>query len=314
MVSGSARSFLTEMVAAEHSPFFQHFSLLEVGPFSEQDAVQLLVSRSVAVNPIPASLAARGVEVIGGHPFYLQLLGESLLSEPPPLNEQSLKTALQDTVFSRTGRLALYFENEFHRRVGHSTGLAAVLEALAQGPKRLAEIAREIGAASGTTAHYLERLQDAVGYREDSKYELADPTFALWLRWRRPGGTVVPMAVVGDEAERRIAEHLSRMGFELVYPSRGSRGAFDLLATRGTHQLAVQVKRSALPLRFDGPEWDRMVADAARFHWRWVLAAVTPESNVLILDPAKSQHGREVRLDAAAAIENLLLWLDQEEH
>ena len=48
--------------------------------------------------------------------------------------------------------------------------------------------------------------------------------------------------------ERVVAEHLARSGFELVYQSRGSRGAFDLLATRGAQQLGVQVKRSPLPL------------------------------------------------------------------
>jgi Holliday junction resolvase len=241
----------------------------------------------------------------------VQLLGEALVASGPPLDEQSLKSALQDLLFSRTGRLALYFENEFHRLVGRATYLAATLQALADGPQRLTDVAETIGAASGATATYLERLGDAVKRNDEGRYELADATFGLWLRWSRPGGTVVPMRLVGDEAERAVAEYLARMGFELVYQSRGSRGAFDLLATRGAAQLGVQVKRSSLPLRFSLTDWNRMEADAERFRWRWVVAAVTPEGQIAIMDPSLATCGQEARLDDSASISNILLWLER---
>lgn len=69
--------------------------------------------------------------------------------------------------------------------------------------------------------------------------------------------------------------------------SSPSRGAFDLLATRGATQLGVQVKRSPLPLRFAAPEWKRMAADA---------------------NPEKVRRGKELRLGGAAAIESLVEW------
>jgi hypothetical protein len=49
-----------------------------------------------------------------------------------------LRAALQALLFSRTGRLALYFEGEFQRLVGRSTYLAGLLAALAEGPANLA--------------------------------------------------------------------------------------------------------------------------------------------------------------------------------
>jgi hypothetical protein len=55
--------------------------------------------------------------------------------------------------------------------------------------------------------------------------------------------------------------------------SWASRGAFDLLATRGGAQLGIQVQRSPLPLRFTQEEWSRLEAEARRLHWHWVLAA-----------------------------------------
>jgi hypothetical protein len=103
------------------------------------------------------------------------------------------------------------------------------------------------------------------------------------------------------------------MGFDLIYQSRASRGAFDLMATRGPRQLGVQVKRSALPLRFTAAAWGRMEAEAKRFGWRWVVAAVTPppDDRVILLDPADARVRKNVTLDAAASIDNLLLWVDR---
>ena len=145
--------------------------------------------------------------------------------------------------------------------------------------------------------------------REDGLYELTDPVFGLWLSWRQPGGSIVPMTLVGDDAERQVAEHLARLGFDLVYQSRASRGSFDLLALRAGAHLGIQVKRSALPLRFPAAAWDRMAADAERFGWRWVVAAVTAEGSVTLLDPSRARRGREARIDVGAAIDNLLAWL-----
>ena len=309
IVSGSARSMLTELLTAEHSPFFQHFSILDLAPFSVEDSVSLLVGGSPGDCQIPEEIAKRSAALLGGHPFYLQLLGEALVSLGPPVNEESFKSAVQGLLFSRTGRVALYFENEYRRLVGRSSYLAAVLLAVSEGPLRMSAISKVIGAASGAAAGYLERLGDAVIRREDGLYELSDPTFGLWLRWRRPGGSALPMTLVGDEAERSVAEHLSRMGFELVYQSRASRGAFDLLGLRGSVQLGIQVKRTQLPARFSRGEWDRMKADGKRFGWQWVIAAVSREGEVLVLDPGKARRGQEVRLTQAAAIDNLLEWI-----
>lgn len=311
VISGSARSMLLSLINTEQSPFFQHFSILDLGPFDHSSAVALLQQHSPPEHPISAELATRAVESIGGHPFYLQLLGEALTDQPGAADAADLKSALQGLLFSPTGRLALFHENEFQRRVGRSTFLAATLDALAEGPTTLSSVAERIQAATGATVNYLERLRDAVTRTEDGLYQVTDPTFALWLRWRRPGGTVVPMSVVGDDAELAVARGLSAMGFDLVYQSRASRGAFDLLATRGALQLGIQVKQSPLPLRFSRAEWSRLVADAEKLRWQWVLAAVGKDQSMTILDPAKARLAREVRIDDTAEISNLLRWLDE---
>jgi AAA+ ATPase superfamily predicted ATPase/Holliday junction resolvase len=311
VISGSGRSMLEELVTAKSSPFFQHFALMPLGALPPEAAVRLLVECSPTHRRIPDDLAREAIDLVGARPFYLQMIGDAIVRADPPYDRGTLKSAVQDLLFSATGRLSLYFENEFDRLVGRSTNLAAVLESLADGPRQLVDVARSIGAPSGQARGYVDRLGDAVQKREDGRYELDDATFGLWLRWRRPGGSVVPMSVLGDDAERTVAQHLARCGFELVYQSRASRGAFDLLATRGAQQLGVQVKRATLPLRLPREDWNRMVADANRFGWRWILAVVSSEAAVILLDPAGAVRGRTVRVDAGAAIDNIVSWVDR---
>jgi AAA+ ATPase superfamily predicted ATPase len=310
IVSGSGRSLLEDMVTREHSPFFQHFDVMYVEPFATHDAVALLTGEAPPDRAIPAELARRAVAVLGGHPFYLQLFGEALVAGPPPYGDAALKEALQAVLFSPTGRLALYFQLAYERAVGRSAQLAAVLDALAPGARRMSDVARQLGIGTADVARYLERLGDLVRKTEDGAYQLEDRVFALWLAWRRPGGTVVPMTVVGDEAERAVAALLARLGFDLVYQSRASRGSFDLLATRGPVQLGVQVKRSPLPLRFPPASWQRMKADARRLGWRWVVASVDPGGEVRFLDPAKVRRSKAYALANASVIDNLTEWLD----
>ena len=311
VISGSAPTMLKDLVLSSASPFFQHFDIMTLGNLPQSDALTLLIDSAPEGRPVPATVAERAATILGDHPFYLQLFGETLTSRLPPYDETSLQSALQDLLFSRTGRLALYFENEFKKLVGKSTFLAAVLNAVCAAPKTLTDISRQIGSPSGATLRYIERLGDAVARNSDGLYRIDDPVFGLWLQWRQPGGTVIPMTLVGDAAEKEVAFGLAKMGFDLVYQSRASRGSFDLLATRGHIQLGVQVKRTALPVRINIGDWKRMEADAERFGWRWVIATVDPKTDALhFLDHQKAIIKRQAVLNQDAEIENLLRWLD----
>jgi AAA+ ATPase superfamily predicted ATPase len=311
VISGSARTMLTELVTSEHSPFFQHFSLMELAPFRRADAIAMLVDAAPPDRAIDRDLASRVVDVIGGHPFYLQLVGETLTALRPPIDDNAFKEALGQLLFVRTGRLALYFENEYRRAIGRSVLHAALLTAVAAVPRKLGELAAVLKVATGAVTSYLDRLGDVVIRGEDDRWQVADPVFGLWLRWRSPGGAAVPMTVIGDEAERAAAEALARLGFDLVYQSRASRGAFDLLATRGARQLGVQVKRTELPAHIRITDWKRMRAEGTRLGWQWLVAAVAPDGVVHFLDPGKARARRGITLSAAAAIDNVLLWLDR---
>jgi Holliday junction resolvase len=226
------------------------------------------------------------------------------------LSACNLRQVYSELLFTRTGRLSLYFAREFDRLVGNAATLANTLEALADGPLRTMEVAQRTHASSGAASRYLARLGDAVIRGEDQRWSLADPVFGLWLRWKQPGGTVVPTTVIGDEAELEIARRLSALGFELVYQSRASRGAFDLLGVRAGVQVGIHVKRSDFPVRFSKSAWARLHSDARRLGWRWLVAVVTPASQVRFFDPARARVGRAVTFSEGAALENVLMWLE----
>jgi AAA+ ATPase superfamily predicted ATPase/Holliday junction resolvase len=311
VVSGSARSTLLELATSQSSPFFQHFEVMEVAGFSETHAVELLVEASKdGPQRITPAVARRIFAVVGGSPFYLQVIGEAMTQEAGDVDARLLG-ALQRALFSDTGRLSLYFLNEFQRLVGRATTLAATLNALAHGARALGEVATAIGSTPGATVGYLQRLGDAVTRNAEGRWQLSDATFALWLQWRQPGGSVLPMKLVGDEAELAVAQTLAQLGFELVYQSRGSRGAFDLLATRGARILAVQVKRSPLPLRFKKAAWDRMCADGERYGWQWLVGQVSTEGTVQLLDPSKASRRASVTLSESSVLERPLDWLER---
>lgn len=308
-ISGSERTLLTELVTAEHSPFFQHFEMMELGDIPTAAAHALLASAAPEERAIPKAIRTRMIALLGGHPFYLQLLGDELTRRPTPYDEDALKEATQSLLFSKTGRLALYFEGWFRQLVGRSTGLVAVLRALADGPMRLTDIAQTVGAASGATVRLVDRLGDALEHRPDKRYALVDPVFGLWLRWRAPGGSAVPMTVLGDEAERAAAKTLARLGFDLVFQARASRGAFDLLATQGAYQLGVQVKKATLPIWFAEADWRRMEAEADRLGWQWIVMVEAGEGSVALAPEKAIATPKGMRLTEDARIENLAVWI-----
>jgi Holliday junction resolvase len=79
--------------------------------------------------------------------------------------------------------------------------------------------------------------------------------------------------LLGEESEKEVARELARQGVGLVYQSRASRGAFDLLAIYQTHQIGLQVKRiKKYPVYIAEREIGRMRSDARSLGWHAAIA------------------------------------------
>jgi len=83
-----------------------------------------------------------------------------------------------------------------------------------------------------------------------------------------------------------------------------------LLGVRAGIQVGIQVKRGALPVRFSKSAWARLASDARRFGWRWLVAVVTPASQVCFFDPTRARVGAAVTLTENLALDNVLRWLE----
>lgn len=315
-ISGSEVALLEEMIVSESSPLFGHFVPLHIGPFSQADAVGFLEDRfSRSGLGVPRDLVRHLAETTGGHPFYMQVLGEDLClrSDGAVLDPALYREILQDALFSATGRLQLHFAHLFEKYVGRATTLERVLVALATGHNSTSSIARKTSQQTGAVSTALRQLarRDLSRKNEDGTHAVVDRCFGLWLSGNRSVyRTIAGPYHLGDDAERALCVLLGREGFSLVYRSRGSRGAFDLLALLGTEQIGLQVKRvSRWPVYLPLYEHDRMLEWGKKLRWRPVLAAYDPERDEAVFFDAREPQRttrKSARFDEASGASRLL--------
>ena len=305
IVAGSRLTMMRDILIRERAPLFQHFRLVEVSPFSDDDARKLVedLSRS-AGRAIPRDLISRLVQLVGCQPFYLQVLGSELCTQPE-LDETAFKQVFQETLFDATGTLYLYFQDMVGRMVGRSASLERTLIQLAHSPGTLTKVARDLGVPTGGLKSWIDRVADLV-IVEDGVYQIADPALRLWLKSRSEVGLALPPLVLGDEAEKMVASRMAATGFDLVYQSRASRGAFDLLAILGSKELGVQVKKSGLPYYLTRDELQRMQHVAKNLS-RTPILALVDEGDVRFYDVrALRASGRSCKIDSSTpSIENM---------
>jgi Holliday junction resolvase len=167
------------------------------------------------------------------------------------------------------GRLHSYFESIF-RRVEESTLLERTAIAIAEGATEITQIGKALALTPGTAYTAIRRLQELdIIAKRNGAYDYADPLLKNWvLGTRTPLKGVITPLLLGNESERRVAEALAREGFRLVYQSRASRGAFDLLAIVDNLQVGLQVKSAErqsphIPLEV----LERIVYEGERLGW-----------------------------------------------
>jgi len=151
--------------------------------------------------------------------------------------------------------------------------------------------------------------------KEGPLYRLSDPSYALWLQGARGAlPKVVAPLVLGDESEQKVAREMARQGVSLIYQSRASRGAFDLLALYQVHQIGVQVRRvKRLPAYISQRELGRMKRDAAEMGWHAALAFDTGEQVTFHALESGTPTKRGRRYDQTNSLRHILDVLDLQE-
>jgi len=314
IISGSKITMLRELLFDRDAPFYQHFHLMQIAEFKREDAIFLLQTLSAEEDKeIPFSLCEKIVSILGGNPFYLQVAGEELRKEEQ-IDENAFKIVLQELLFNRTGRLSIYFQNLFERVVSKSSTLESALLCLSE-PKNLTKIAKELEIPTGTANAIVGRLlkEDVIVKTDDKQYLVPDKAFALWLKNNTEFRNVLPPLVLGNETEKLIARTLAQTGFTLVYQSKASRGAFDLLAIANTTFIGIQYKKATLPYYLPIKEYERMDFWAKRLSWIPLLA-LDISGKIRFYSIYSIQHKTEkyYRIDEETSqVENLLTLLSK---
>jgi len=189
---GSTR--IHPIVSREEPPFFQHFKLMIVQELAREEASRMLEELyRRSEYSIDKKLIDRMVEVVGGHPFYLQVLGEETCRRAPAriIDDSSFKEAFQETVLTDGGRLDSYFESLF-RPASDSTLLERTAIAIAEGKTQITEIGRAIGLTPGTAYAAIRRLQDLdVVARRNGGYDYVDPLLNSRSKFRERSNDLV---------------------------------------------------------------------------------------------------------------------------
>lgn len=305
IVAGSKLTMMKEIITRERAPFFQHFKMVEIGDFDFPDAKQMLtVLSEKAENPIPEELITRLIELVGTNPFYLQILAGEFCEKE--IDEDAFKITIQENLFKSAGRLHLYFQDLVGRAVGRSASLEQTLITIARYPGTLSSLAERMGIGTGTLKSWINRVADFITV-DSGIYQIGDRCLRLWLENKSDVKPVLPPLVLGDEAEQTVARRMAAAGFELVYQSRASRGAFDLLAILQTKEVGVQVKKGDFPYYLKKDELRLMQHWAKQLQWKSLFALVT-ENNVYFYDVTDWQvTGQSYRIDETTkVIDNLL--------
>lgn len=286
VVAGSRLSTMRQIVESEKSAFFQHFEIVDVGPFAREDSLEMIRRTPGADAELSSSPTARRIlDLLGDHPFYVRVV---LREAAPALGdasatlaekEQAIKEVFEATLLQEDGRLSLLMEGRYRSVTGDSSTLESVLRGFVDAA-RITDVATRLHVRTGAVSSAVKKLlgEDVIARLPDGRYGFTDPTFALWVRSHVDFRLAMPPLLVGNDAEQAVARQLAADGFRGVFQSRASRGVFDLLAIHGARVFGIQVKTSKDPSGLRRQARARLLADARRLGFAPVLALVQGDS------------------------------------
>jgi len=154
VLSGSRVHMLRRIFGAAGSPLFGRFTLIEVGPLEERDAITLYLRRASQAN---RDEAKEVYKLVGGHPFYLLVMAEARRQN------ESVAQRYRRLLTSVTGGLYLYVNYILSEDLGSrvtETHYAKILRTLAQGEKKFSEIAKGLGTKAEWLTRYVTKLAE----------------------------------------------------------------------------------------------------------------------------------------------------------
>ncbi len=182
--AGSQPSTMTMLFTDQAQPFFAQADLVEIGPLSDQEVVDLVVRGFERSGRRSGPVVGRVVNLAAGHPQRAMQLADALWQRVEPGGEATVETwdealrAVRASVDSGTERL-------FELLPG---GHQRVLRAVASGGSPFGTAGDALSLAAGTARAGVEALLGS-GYLvrdDDQRLKVVDPLLADWVRRRFP--------------------------------------------------------------------------------------------------------------------------------
>ncbi|HYL67005.1 MAG TPA: ATP-binding protein [Nitrosopumilaceae archaeon] len=169
IVSGSRIHYLRNILAEGGSPLFGHFIILEIKELAKIYAVELFLKSQPAASKQDAE---RAFDLVGGHPFYLVMLGHAYKKT------ESLTDTYQELLTSTTGALYIYVNYIVTEDLGSdykSTAYWKILVSLSTGEKTVSDIAKDASLKMTGLPKFLTKLieYDLV-QKTEGKYSITD--------------------------------------------------------------------------------------------------------------------------------------------
>jgi len=181
VLSGSRVHMLESIFGEAGSPLFGRFTLMEVGPLEELDAITLYLRHALGADTSEAKEVYR---LVGGHPFYLRVMAEARIPK------ESIADRYRRLLTEVTGGLYLYVNYILHEDLGSrimETYYVKMLRALAHGNMRISEIAVRVGAEAPWLTRYLTRLIEFdLVEKTNGSYALPDQIVRDYFRFNYP--------------------------------------------------------------------------------------------------------------------------------
>ncbi|CAN5873394.1 hypothetical protein BH24ACT6_BH24ACT6_12900 [soil metagenome] len=181
--AGSEPSMMRTLFSDQAAPFYAQADLVEIGPLSNEEVVDVVTEGFVATGrragPLPRNIAA----FTHGHPQRSMQAADTAWRLVAPGDEADA-TTWEETLTLLRDATADGNERLFS---GLQDGEKAVLRAIASGGSIFGTAASVLDLPTGTAQHARRRLVDRGHLTSgDSGVSIVDPVFADWIRRRFP--------------------------------------------------------------------------------------------------------------------------------
>ncbi len=256
IVSSSYPKLAQKILSEKLSLLFGNFEVLNIEPFDFESS-QHFVDRNLAQIKIGGQLRNFLTDFTGGHPLYLNLLCQEVLSLCAMHRQNEvympiLSHAIENTLFNRWGVISRHFElviNDLCNNKGHRL-LSDVLVALANGNHKIEEMTRKINIKKTLLTQRLNRLIDlGIVIKNGNFHSFKDKLLKYWIKYVYQT-RLKDIELSPDKRRRQFKEELNRSveSFKLTSRQNFSSRVMELLYCFDNESFHLNGRKYKLPI------------------------------------------------------------------